>query len=180
MELMDKTWHLASTEDEIKITEFELQLWRTFSAFTRWQEDCEQSTNNSSLTANDIAVLHIIRMKDRPKSIYDIGRLMNRTDTYNIYYSVKRLLNLKLISVSKSTDKKIKEYAITPAGIENTDAYTQSRRTVLINLFIKELNLDFEQLSKSLAILKAVYDEADRAAVSYIIPHAKKTGKKVK
>ncbi len=38
---IDKTWHLAETESEIEVTEFELLLWRVFYAFIRWQEDCQ-------------------------------------------------------------------------------------------------------------------------------------------
>lgn len=168
MDTLDKAWHLAKTEDEITVTEFELQLWRVFYGFVRWQEGCEHSVNGTDLTANDLAVLHIVRMKDRPKSIYDIGRLLNREDSYNIYYSIRRLLKMGLIENVKTPNKKTQVYRTTEAGIQNTDAYTHARKTILINMFTKQSDLNFEEVTKALIKLKAIYDEADRVAASYV------------
>lgn len=164
---LDRTWHLAQTEEELKMTEFELLLWRVFYGFLRWQEDCEDAANNTSLTGNELAVLHIIRMKDRPKTIYEIGRLLNRDDTFNIQYSIRKLDKMGLIKRAKLDNKKVNAYEITPEGIKNTDQYTEARRKILIDMFVKDLDLDFEKVSKSLANLKGIYDEAARVATSY-------------
>lgn len=167
MKGLDKTWHLAETDAEIKITEFELQLWRVFYGFLRWQEGCERSANGTELTGNELAVLHIIRMKDRPKSISDISRLLNRDDTFNIQYSIRKLLKMNLIEKVKSPSQKTFVFQVTEKGMKNIDAYVQARKNILIEGFIKESNLPFEEITKSLAQLKAIYDEADRTAASY-------------
>lgn len=174
MNNLDKTWHLAENEDELKVTDFELQLWRVFYGFLRWQEGCERSANGTDLTGNELAVLHIIRMKDRPKSIYDIGRLLNRDDTFNIQYSIRKLLKMGLIEKCKFAQK-ILAYQITEAGTKNTDIYTRARRSILIDLFIKESDLTLTEMTKTLTKLKAVYDEADRTAASYKSPDLKNT-----
>lgn len=169
MSLIDKTWHLAQNSDEIKITEFELQLWRVFYGFLRWQERCEKSVNGLDLTGNELAVLHIIRMKDKPKSLYDIGRLLNRDDTFNIHYSIRKLLKMGLIEKVQSVpgDRKTFAYQATEAGIKNTDSYTEVRRSILIEMFSREPGLKLEELERNLAKIKAIYDDADRAVASY-------------
>lgn len=176
---VDKTWHLAQSTEEIKVTEFEFQLWRAFYGFIRWQEECERSANGTDLTGDELAVLHIIRMKDKPKTIYDLARLLNRDDTFNINYSIRKLLRKGLIEkVPAAGSKKTLAYRITKEGIQNTDTYTRVRKNILINMFIKENNLKLEEITTTLAKLKAIYDEADRAVAAYATPVTSKEIKK--
>lgn len=169
---LDKSWHLAQGEFEVEVTEFELQLWRVFFGFIRWQQQCETSVNTTDLNANELAVLHIIRMKEKPKTIYDIGRLLNRDDTFNIHYNVKKLLKMGLIEKTKFAQggKRTVAYQVTPAGIENTDAYTEVRQNILIDMMRNENDLNLPKITKILSKLKAIYDEADRAVTSYATP----------
>ncbi len=167
MNTFDRTWHLAETPQETEITEFELQLWRVFHGFIRWQEGCEKIANSTDLTGSELAVLHVIRMIERPKSVNDIMRLLNRDDTFNIHYSIRKLLKLGLIK-KVSANKKASGYEIIEKGIKNTDAYKQIRKNTLIELFAKESDLNLEGIVKTLSKLKAIYDEADRLAASYV------------
>lgn len=166
MNPLDSSWSSSSDssdKDEVLVTEFELQLWRVFSGFLRWQEECERNANATPLSGNELAILHIIRMKNRPKSLTDIERLLNRNDTHNIRYSTSKLLKLGLIKKTLSTySGKNYYFQITEAGIQDTDNYSKIRKMILINMF-KELNLDLEEITKSLTKVKAIYDEADRA-----------------
>lgn len=182
MNTFDKTWHLAQTEDEIKITDFELQLWRLFSGFLRWAEECEKQANHTNLTGYELAVLHILRMKDRPKSITDIGRILNRTDNFNIQYTIKKLIKMGLAkkieeypNYSKST-----MYELTEAGIKNTDTYTQARRAILIDMFIKDCEPTLNEVTKAIVKLKSVYDEAEQAATYIKSPTKNDKDKKLK
>ena len=63
---LDKTWHLADDNEAVMVTEFEFQLWRVFYSFLKWQEDC-QYIGNEPLTGYELALLHIVRMKERQK-----------------------------------------------------------------------------------------------------------------
>lgn len=165
---LSKSWHLAESEEEVKISEFELLLWRVFNGFVRWHEDCENSVNNLELTANELAILHLIRMKDRPKSIYEIAHLLNRTDFANVQYSVRKLLKLDLIEKADTVNKAT--YKITAKGIADTSAYSQARREILVKLFPLcegESETKLDDVSKYILKLIQVYDEASRAAMSY-------------
>lgn len=176
MNTLDKNWHLAQDEISIQVSEFELQLWRVFYGFTRWQEECEKSVNGTDLTANELAVLHIIRMKEKPKTVYDIGRLLNRNDTYNIIYSIRKLLKLGLIEKvkyspnDKKTNKTTLAYQITEEGIQNTDTYTSTRAEVLITMFENEKDINLKDLVRIFTKLNALYNEADRTVSTYAKP----------
>ena len=102
--LIDKTWHLAKTEEETRLTDFEFHLWRVFYGFMRWQEGCEKVANQTDLTGSELSILHIIRMKDRPKTLNELMRLLNRDDNFNINYSLKKLIKNGLIQ-KISSDK---------------------------------------------------------------------------
>lgn len=150
-------------EDEVKVTEFELQLWRVFYGFLRWQEECEKSANGTQLSGNELAILHIVRLKNRSKTITDIERLLNRDDVHNIRYSLNKLLKLGLIKKTLSNyNGKNYLFEVTEAGIKDTDNFLKLRKSILVNMF-KELNLDLEEMIKNLTKIKAVYDEADRS-----------------
>ena len=168
--LVTKTWHLAKNEEETKLTDFEFQLWRVFYGFTRWQEGCERVANQTDLTGSELSLLHIIRMKNRPKTISELTRLLNRSGSaFNINYSIQKLIKHGLIrKLLDENNKKAFSYEITEEGIKNTDAYTALRQTILIELFKKkkkELNL--EQFTDVLSELIALYEEADRAVLAY-------------
>ena len=167
---IDKTWHLANTEEETKLTDFEFHLWRVFYGFMRWQEGCEKVANQTDLTGSELSILHIIRMKDRPKTLNELMRLLNRDDNFNITYSIKKLIKNGLIRkiASDKHNKKTFSYEITEAGIKNTDAYTTLRKNVLIELFAKKRELNLDKLSNVLSELIAIYEEADRTVLSYM------------
>lgn len=181
---LDKTWHLATSDEEIRITEFELLLWRVTYAFFRWQEECEKVANNDELSSDELAVLHIIRMKDRPKTIADIARLLNRDSFFffSINYNISKLMKLGLVKKLAASTKKQLQYEVTEKGKKNTDAYTKARRSILINEFKKNLsNINLEEISNGLMNLKGIYEEAIRvAASSSYEPISKKTADKVR
>lgn len=173
MSPLDRTWHLSQSENEIKATDFELGLWRVFYGFMRWQQECERNVNGSNLTGQDLSVLHTIRMKDRAKSITDIARLLNRDDMFNIQYSIRKLLKLRFIQKVKLPDSKSISYQMTAIGIKNTDNLAIARKKILIDMFIKDADLNLEETTRTLVKLKAIYDQAEHAAASHVLPNMK-------
>ncbi len=165
---LDKTWHLANSAEAIKITEFELQLWRIHYGFIRWQEECEKIANKDELSSDELAVLHVIRMRDRPKAIADIGRLLNRDNHFGINYNINKLLKMGLISKVETATKKQYQYVVTEKGRKNTDDYTKARKSILIDEFIKDIQqINLEEITNGLMKLKSIYEEAVRVASSY-------------
>lgn len=165
---LNKTWHLANTQEEINLTEFELQLWRVYYGFIQWQEECSHVANNEQLSADELAVLHVIRMKDRPKTIADIGRLLNRDNFFSINYNIKKLIKLGLVKKTGKGNKKQYQYIVTNKGKLSTDNYTKARKNILIDEFRKDLNnINLAEITNGLMRLKGIYEEGMRIASSY-------------
>ena len=167
MSEIDKSWHLAKTSKEIEIAEVELLLWRVFHGFLKWQEECEYSANNNDLTGSELSILHLIRMRDRPKTLSDIAKLLNREDTFNITYSIKKLLKMGLIQKAKGSTKKGTAYEITQGGIKNTDAFARARNSTLIEAYKKEPDINLPEFANLLTKIKSIYDDAARLAAFY-------------
>ncbi len=167
-EKLDKTWHLAKDAAEVKVTEFEFQVWRCFYGFLRWQEDCQRYACGDSLTGNELSLLHIIRMNDQPKTIYELSRLLNRDDPNNIQYSIGKLIEKGLVAKEKITPK-VLHYRITKEGIKNTDTFCKARSAILVELFKKfDMDrLDVEKITEGLSAIKGIYDEASHLAAAY-------------
>lgn len=157
-------WHLAKTSTEEKLSDFEFLLWRLFYSFSKWQEDCQSCVSNDDVNADEIAVMHLIKMRDRPKSVYEIARLMNRDDMPNLQYTLKKLLKLNIIKKSKKAEKKAIFYEITDKGTKITEKYGDTRRKILSKLLSNLKEHDWEKLSAVITEHKNMYDEASRLA----------------
>lgn len=154
-------WHLTETEVEQDLTEIEFLLWRLSYSMERWHEDCQRFVGTGDFNASEVAMMHCIRMHDNPKSISDISRLMNRDDTSNIQYSLRKLIKQGIIK--KSNTGKTAFYTMTEKGITATDRYTEIRRKIIINLFKEKLPKEkSEVLCKFLIEGKHIFDEASR------------------
>lgn len=160
---IDSPWFLAKTELEKDVTEFEFILWRLYYSFTKWQEDCKNSISDADIGADDIAIVHLIRMRDRPKTVYEVARLMNRDDMPNLQYSLRKLLKLKLIKKYQQKNKKASIYEISEKGVEFTDRYSEARSNFLIKLF-ENKNLEWKVAYSVMLECKNMYDEASRVA----------------
>src|SRR3990167_4266280 len=168
--ILDKSWHLSQEPEEAKVTAFEFQLWRVFYGFLKWQEDCQQCVANETLSGYELALLHLVRMNEQPKTIYELSRLLNRDDPNNIQYGLGKLIKLGLIKKVKAESlKKALAYQITVKGKQNTDAYRNARCDILIKLFKNHgfEKLKIEEMTQILMTMKGIYDEACRLAASY-------------
>jgi predicted MarR family transcription regulator len=157
-------WHLATDDLEAKLSEFEFLLWRLFYSFNKWHEDCQSCVSNDAVSADEIALMHLIRMRDRPKTISEIARLMNRDDLQNIQYSLRKLTSMGIIQKSKKQSKKIVYFEITEKGSKITEKYGRVRRDFIIKLLNNTQLLDWQPIFDTLTKFKNTYDEASRLA----------------
>ncbi|WP_339671013.1 winged helix DNA-binding protein [Dasania marina] len=174
-ETLDKHWHLARNDHEISLTEFELALFRGYAAFSRWMEDCAACSHTAPENCNgqDYAMLNLIRLHDRPKSISDIARLMNRDDTSNIQYSTRKLMKAGLIEKQGNTNhKRGVRYQISEQGIAATDRYAAFRRELLVPLTqkISDSEQNMAEVTRTLSLLSGIYDQAACIAACHLGP----------
>lgn len=158
----DARWHLATSQREVSFTELEFSLYRIFAAFDRWQVECVATVAHERLTSTENAALHVIRLKDRPKSALEIARLLNRDDLANINYAIRKLLNLMLVERCRPENGKGTAYRATERGIEITEKYAALRREVLFHM-IPSVDHWEEQTAAArqvLDLMRGIYEQA--------------------
>lgn len=169
---LDKHWHLAGNAFEVGLTELEFSIFRISAAFERWQADCLACCHGGAFSGTDTALLHVIRMHDRPKSISEMGRLLKRDDLSNLTYSVRKLLKAGLVEKSDTLgSKKDVTYQVTAEGASITSDYAEFRRELLISMTQSTAgNVDFQAIATALNLMAAMYDQASCIAATHRVP----------
>lgn len=125
------SWHLARTETERQLSEFEFRLERLAQAYYRWKAACLAAVCDVPLTGDDVAVLNVVRMGDEPKRLSEIGQLLNRVDVPNLQYAARKLAKAGLIETEGSPSRKETRYRATETGHSVTEAYAALRASTL-------------------------------------------------
>src|SRR5262245_10224179 len=125
------SWHLARTETERRLSEFEFRLERLAQAYYRWKAACLAAVCDVPLTGDDVAVLNVVRMGDEPKRMSEIGQLLNRVDVPNLQYAMRKLVRSGLIETEGSSSRKETRYRATRTGHAVTEAYAALRAATL-------------------------------------------------
>lgn len=167
-ELLDRGWHLARTPLEIAVTEVEYALMRSYEAFGRWQAECLATVVDFSASGPENALLHIIRMNDRPKSVRDLALMSNREDIPNIQYSLRKLLKGGFVKRTGSGRAGV-TYEVTPLGRRVTERYADIRAVLLIGAVerVPDFAGRLEEAARTLELMTGIYEEAARAAATH-------------
>lgn len=165
---MDYRWHLAQSQVEVRTTELEFALMRAFEGFGRWQSECLASVADVAATGPENAMLHIIRMNERPKSIRDLTRLTNREDVPNIQYSLRKLIAAGLVT-RKGSGRSGVTYEVTEEGRRVTDDYGTLRRRLLIEAVaaLPDFPERLEDAARTLNLLCGIYEQISRVAATH-------------
>lgn len=172
-EHFDKHWHMSTDSHELALTEIEFSIFRTYSAFSRWMDDlanCCQDDDEQTCSGTDFALLNVVRMHDRPKSISELARLMNRDDMPNVQYSIRKLTKAGLIEkLGAQRNKKGATYHTTPRGIAATNLYAKYRRELLtpLTLAISNSTARMEEVTTMLTLMAGIYDQAACVAATH-------------
>ena len=125
------SWHLARTETERQLSDFEFRLERLAQAYYRWKAACLAAVCDVPLTGDDVAVLNVVRMGDEPKRLSEIGQLLNRVDVPNLQYATRKLVRAGLIETEGNSSRKETRYRVTATGRSVTEAYAALRAATL-------------------------------------------------
>lgn len=148
---------------ETSLNEFELALIRAYNGFDRWQQQSIAFVSDTLLSGAEGALLRIIRLHDRPKSIKELARLTNRDDIPNIQYSLRKLAAAGLVSKSGSGRTGV-SYATTGEGARLADEISENRRAQLIAA-LAELTSNTGELESAQSVLNRLtnaYEETVR------------------
>jgi predicted MarR family transcription regulator len=158
-------WHLAHTESERFLAEFEHTLICLAQAFDRHNlMGLVTTIGDSSFNGQDNIILHIIGTLDRPKSLSDISRFMNRDDLANIQYSVRKLLKTGLIEKANDKSARGTNYRVSAEGRVVVDAFVKLRQELIVEP-MKEMEQFKESVkvaTKVMGLFVGMYDQSAR------------------
>ncbi|MDP2085956.1 MAG: winged helix DNA-binding protein [Gemmobacter sp.] len=165
---LDYRWHLAQSAVEIDTTELEFALMRSFEGFGRWQTECLAAVCDLAATGPENAMLHVIRMNERPKTIKDVARLTNRDDIPNIQYSLRKLIGAGLV-MRKGAGRSGVTYQVTEEGRRVTDDYGAVRRRLLLAAIqnLPGFSDRLAEATRTLNLLSGIYEEVARTAATH-------------
>ena len=165
---LDRRWHLARTPLEVDVAELEYALMRSFEAFGRWQAECLANVIDFAASGPENALLHIIRMNDRAKSIRDLAYMANREDIPNIQYSLRKLIKGGFVVRSGSGRTGV-SYEVTSLGREVTEHYADVRASLLIDAVsrVPELAQRLEDATRTLELMTGIYAQSARTAATH-------------
>lgn len=164
-----ESWHLARSPEESDLAALEFSLERVMQAFYRWKGECMAvAAGEDGLSGHDTSVLNVIRFKDRPKGLSEICRLLNREDSSNIQYAIRKLLKAGLIAKASAASRKGTSYAVTAEGRRVTEAYAALRREILLALTgsIGDSRDNLQRAAHFLDLMTGMYDQAANLAAA--------------
>jgi predicted MarR family transcription regulator len=161
-------WHLARTETERRLSDFEFGLERLAQAYYRWKAACLSAVCAVPLTGDDVAVLNVVRMGDEPKRLSEIGQLLNRVDVPNLQYAARKLTRAGLIENYGTLSRKEARYRTTEAGRTVTEAYAALRAATLPPMLeaLDDWPGKSETTSLQLDLLSSLYAQAAQIAIT--------------
>jgi predicted MarR family transcription regulator len=162
------TWHLARTETERQLSDFEFRLERLAQAYYRWKAACLAAVCDVPLTGDDVAVLNVVRMGDEPKRLSEIGQLLNRVDVPNLQYATRKLVRAGLIETEGSSSRKETRYRTTATGRSVTEAYAALRAATLPPMLdaLDGWTAKSETAGVHLDLISGLYAQAAQAAIT--------------
>jgi predicted MarR family transcription regulator len=166
--MIDRSWHLARTPQEMDVAELEYALIRCFEAFGHWQAECLASVADFAASGPENALLHMIRMNDRPKSVRDLAHMANRQDIPNIQYSLRKLIKAGMVVRSGSGRSGV-TYEATQLGRTVTDNYADVRADLLIDSVarVPDLAKRLQDAAHTLDLMIGIYEQAARTAATH-------------
>jgi len=162
------SWHLARTETERRLSDFEFRLERLAQAYYRWKAACLAAVCDVPLTGDDVAVLNVVRMGDEPKRLSEVGQLLNRVDVPNLQYAARKLLRAGLIETEGGSSRKETRYRATATGRSVTEAYAALRASTLPPMLdaLDGWAAKSETASIHLELISSLYAQAAQAAIT--------------
>jgi predicted MarR family transcription regulator len=162
------SWHLARSETERLLSDFEFRLERLAQAYYRWKAACLAAVCDVPLTGDDVAVLNVVRMGDEPKRLSEVGQLLNRVDVPNLQYAARKLVRAGLIETEGGSSRKETRYRATATGCSVTEAYAALRAATLPPMLdaLDGWAARSETASIHLDLISSLYAQAAQAAIT--------------
>jgi len=150
------------------LTRAELAIIRSDEAFMRWAYFLHQNVSGAPLSAQDISLLHSIRMHGQAQNLSELMLFLNRNDVSTIQYTLKKLEQSGYVERIPGKSKREAGCKLTEEGMRITDAFAELREELLVGL-VEDVNGFVEDLLKAAATLErltGIYDQSTQSALN--------------
>lgn len=160
--------YMTSGQEASTLTRAELAMIRALEAFTRWCFFLHKSVSGTTLSANDVWLLHSIRMRGGAQNLSELLLFLNRNDVSTIQYSLKKIEQFGLIERVTGNSKREAGYRLTQKGHEATDAYAQVRDELLVALVgeVKDFVPALSDAAATFERLTGLYDQSTQTVLN--------------
>jgi predicted MarR family transcription regulator len=160
--------YMTGTEEASALTRAELAMIRALEAFSRWAFFLHKSVSGAPLGAQDVWLLHSIRMRGGAQNLSELLLFLNRNDVSTIQYSLRKIEQSGLIERVTGNSKREAGYRLTDAGIEATNAYAALRDELMVGL-VGDVNGLVDSLGDAAAALErltSLYDQSTQTVLN--------------
>lgn len=150
------------------LTRVELAMIRANEAFERWTFFLHKSVNGKPLGAQDVHLLHSIRMRGGAQNLSELLLFLNRHDVSTIQYSLRKIEQAGLIERITGNSKREAGYRLTESGLAATDAYAQLRTEILVDLVcdVNGLMAALDAAAAAMERLTGLYDQSTQTVLN--------------
>jgi predicted MarR family transcription regulator len=161
-------WHLAMDEFGVEITDLEYAVMRLNQSFSRWQSECMAAVTGTTLSGQENALVHVIHMHERPKTIRDLLHMTNRQDVANMQYELRKLIKTGLVE-KYGTARTGVYYVTTSEGARVCQQYARLRETVLLKMAEATAGIKSAaaEATACLEQMERVYESATREVATF-------------
>lgn len=148
------------------LSETEFGLILAVHAFERWIVRCMAAAGVPNLSPLEVLILHIVRHRDRPKSVADVALILDIEETHVATYALRKLEGAGLVKTRRAGKEKVVE--ATQAGLDACTRYAAIREQLLVKP-LRSSGPSEEILSEVGEVLRAVsgyYNQAARSAAT--------------
>jgi predicted MarR family transcription regulator len=160
--------HLAHTEHEVVVTEFEQALICAGEAFYRFAGALlGPEAREHNLSGQDCVILQQLVTAGRASRIADLLRFANREDVSNVQYSLRKLIKAGFVQQVRGATNRDTSYAVTEAGSRVTARLIAQRHELLMTPTkgLEGLDGQLKSLTTALGLLTGLYDHGARLLV---------------
>lgn len=163
---LHKNSHLSRSIAEAALTDLEFALHHLQEAYGRSCVELHALVLGERFLVIDGSVIHVLRMQDRPKSASEIAAALNKDNTSNVLYSLRKLQKMGLVRQVKNLPRSQMVYEITERGRQVTDEYAELRQEMLLSNVTdeEEFAAEIDHAVQTIIRLVGRYDYAARRA----------------
>lgn len=160
--------YMTRAAEAAALTRAELAMIRAVEAFGRWCFFLHKSVSGEPLNAQDVWLLHSIRMRGGAQNLSELLMFVGRNDVSAIQYSLRKIEQAGLIERVTGNSKREAGYRMTEKGLAATDAYARSRDQLLVSLVgdVSGLAPALNSAAAALERMTGLYDQSTQTVLN--------------